>query len=303
MQRINIKDFFLNIGAIAALYTVVGSLLNLLFTVINVAYPKVIEGYGYYPMSHSISWPVAALIVVFPILIVLMRALEKEYKTNPEERNTGIHKFLTYFTLFVSGIIVVADLITVLYYFLDGQELTAGFLLKVLVLLIVAGSLFGYYLSDIRGTLTSKSRKLWRIVSGSVILISIILGFAVLGSPATQREYKHDIQKVNNLMEISNQVSNYYAQREALPTNLDQIGVLSYHFPKLDPQTEKAYEYRVTGATTYELCAEFNRASQEREDAYYRMYGGVSWAHGAGRDCFEMTIDPVMYGKPIPAIR
>src|SRR3989344_1976499 len=74
--------------------------------------------------STSISWPVATLIIFFPIFIFLMWLLEREYRINPEKQSAGIHKWLTYITLFLAGITIAVDLITVLYFFIDGQELT-----------------------------------------------------------------------------------------------------------------------------------------------------------------------------------
>src|SRR3989344_8467627 len=81
------KDFFINLGAIVALYTVVVTLLNLLFTIINVAYPKVTSYYSYYPGSQSISFPVATLIIFFPVYILLMWLLERGYFSEPEKKN------------------------------------------------------------------------------------------------------------------------------------------------------------------------------------------------------------------------
>jgi hypothetical protein len=122
------RDFFINLGAIVALYTLVGSLISLLFTVVDKAYPRIVNGYDYMS-STSISWPVATLVIFFPIFILLMWLLEKDYRVSPERQSVGIHKWLTYITLFISGLVIAGDLITVLYYFIDGQELTKGFLL------------------------------------------------------------------------------------------------------------------------------------------------------------------------------
>src|SRR3989344_7649230 len=108
------KDFFINFGAIVALYVSVVSLINLLFTVINKSYPQV-SGYNYFG-SESISWPVATLLIFFPIFIFLMWLLEKDYRINPEKQNGGIHRWLTYVTLFLAGLTMAIDLITVLYY-------------------------------------------------------------------------------------------------------------------------------------------------------------------------------------------
>ena len=68
------KDFFLNLGAIVALGTVVGYFIDLLFTIIDKAYP-VINSYTYYG-SYSISWPVATLIIFFSLYVLLMCLLE-----------------------------------------------------------------------------------------------------------------------------------------------------------------------------------------------------------------------------------
>lgn len=299
----NAMDFFINLGAIVGLYTLVVSLVNLLFTIINTVYPQITNGYNY-SGSASISWPVATLVIFFPIFILLMWLLEKEYTREPERKNMGIHKWLTYITLFVSGLVMAGDLITVLYYFLDGQELTTGFLLKVLVLLVIAASIFTYYISDVRDRLTSKKRMFWRIIAGVIILGSIIWGFAVLGSPATQRLYKYDEQKVNDLMSLNNEITNYYIPKGVLPNTLTDLTAINYYMVVTDSQTGKPYEYAKTGNTTYDLCAEFNKTSGNNRTAVFATppYGDISWTHPAGRYCFKGTINPNMYPKSIPVV-
>jgi len=77
------KDFFINLGAIVALGFFVGNLISLLFTIINKAYPLT-TGYDYYG-SSSISFPVAALIIFFPVYLLLMWLLERGYAQEPEK--------------------------------------------------------------------------------------------------------------------------------------------------------------------------------------------------------------------------
>ncbi len=298
------KDFFINLGAIVGLYTLVVSLINLLFTVINKAYPQIMNGYNYFG-SSSISWPVATLIIFFPIFIFLMWLMEKEYIREPEMKNHGIHKWLTYITLFIAGLVIAGDLITVLYYFIDGQELTAAFLLKVLVLLVVVSSVFIYFVSDLRNKLTTKSRIFWRIYMGVIILGSIIWGFSVLGSPQTQRLYKYDEQKVNDLMNLNNEVINFYSNKGTLPKTMEEMASGNYYVAPVDPQTQKPYEYEKTNNTTYNLCAEFNKASDGTDDSTRPVspYEYTTWTHPAGRYCFSQTINPNLYSKPAPMIR
>ena len=294
--KVSAKDFFLNLGAFGILYVLVGNLLGLLFTVINTAYPKITNGYNYFG-SSSISWPVATLVVLLPIFILLMWFLEREYRIDPEIQNSLIHRGLTYITLFVSGCIIAGDLVTVVYYFIDGQELTTGFLLKVLVLLIVSSCLFIYYISDLRRKLTKNSRIVWRIIAGVIVIGSIVWGFAVLGSPRTQRLIKYDEQKVSALQNIKNQIEFNYSNTGKLPESLEKMP--SGSVPLLDNQNQKPYEYLKTSDTTYNLCAEFNKESDEKAHQNYPYRSGYpSWIHPAGRYCFEETINPNNYSYP-----
>lgn len=287
--KINAKDVFINLGAIVALYTLVVSLIILLFTVINNSFPQV--GYNYMD-SGSISWPVATLIIFFPIFIMLMWLLEKEYAIAPYKQSTGIHKWLSYLTLFIFGLVIAGNLITVLYYFIDGREISAAFLMKVLVLLVIAGLLFSYYFADVREKLTSRSRNIYRVVASVVVIGSIVWGFAVLGSPQTQRLFKYDDQKINDLININNAVDNYYSMRQVLPKDFAELATINYYMSVVDAETQKPYEYIVTGNNSYQLCAEFNKASNEDtvSSQAYPM-GGFSWTHGAGRHCFTRSVN------------
>ena len=294
------KDFFLNLGAIVSLYTLLYSLINLLFTIINTAYPKVVSGYNYFG-STSISWPVATLVIFFPIFILLMWLMEKHYANDADRQNSGIHKWLTYITLFIAGGVIAGDLITVLYYFIDGQELTTSFLLKILVLLVIALGVFMYYISDIRSKLTTKSRMIWRIVSAVVVVGSIIWGFSVLGSPRTQRLYKYDTQRVTDLQNINQNVISYFQRKGSLPSTILDLSGDNYYVLPTDPQLNQSYEYKLIGqsAKAYELCAEFNKASDDKTNSgsapYYYPYQGISWEHPAGYYCFSLTIPLDMY--------
>jgi uncharacterized membrane protein YidH (DUF202 family) len=300
-----VTDFFLNLGAIVALYTVVVSLLNLLFTVINTAYPQINSGY-YYDNSASISFPVATLVIFFPIFILLMWFLEKGYAMAPEKRHLGIRKWLTYVTLFVAGLTLAGDLVTILYYFIDGQELTAGFILKVISVFAVALCVFLYYISDIREKLSAQNRKIWLFISIIIVLGSIIWGFSVLGSPRTQQLLKYDTQKVNDLQNINGQINSYWQMKGVLPTKLDDLsGPNNYFTVPTDTQNGKVYEYRVLTGTKYELCAEFNKDSNinSKNVAQTQIYPyqPTYWNHPAGRFCFSQIIDSKMYPY-VPAV-
>lgn len=301
--KTNVKDFFLNLGAIVALYTTVISLISLLFTVINNAYPQITAGYRYALGSQSISMPVATLIIFFPIFILLMWLLEKGYVTEPEKKQLGIRKWLSYITLFIAGIILAGDLVTVLYYFIDGQEITTGFLLKILSVFVIIFVVFYYYISDIRNKLTSMSRKGWLSLSAIIIVLSVVWGFSVLGSPRTQQLLKYDEQKVNDLQNMNSAVINYWQTYNVLPGSISElVSDKSYYFTQIDQQTGKSYEYNKISDNSYELCADFNKSLNDTQikggatRAYPGAYG-ITWSHTGGRYCFKQTV----VEQPIPA--
>lgn len=147
------KDFFLHLLMMVTLYGSAISFTVVIFQLINIYLPDVVvnefrpgrEGGYYRDMRSGLS----ALIVMFPIYLGVMKMLRKIYADMPGKLNLLIRKWLIYFTLFITSIIIMIDLITVLNSFLNG-ELVLRFALKALTVLFVAGSIFWYYLVEVR---------------------------------------------------------------------------------------------------------------------------------------------------------
>lgn len=293
-NKISAKDFFLHLGSMVALYAVSISFLNLIFRIINKAFPEVNYNIYAWGGGSEMSLPVATLIVVFPIFIIISRFVHKIYEVNPEKKDIWIRRWLTYVTLFVAGIVLTVDLVMVLYKFLDGQDLTVAFLLKALAVLAVASCVFGFYLQDIRDKVSAKSRKIWAGAIAIIILASIILGFGVLGSPKTQRLLKQDNQKIIDLQNIQWQVINYWQVNGRIPEKWEDM--------MIDVQTGSSYLYKKTGELNFELCAAFNRSSLDNSSYAAReifikpgLRQNENWSHPAGDYCFGRSIDPIAY--------
>jgi uncharacterized SAM-binding protein YcdF (DUF218 family) len=75
--------------------------------------------------------------------------LRRTLKRFPEKRGSKVRKWLTYITLFIAAAVIIGDLITLVNYLLSGG-LTTRFLLKVATVLLIAGTIFGHYLWDLR---------------------------------------------------------------------------------------------------------------------------------------------------------
>ncbi len=153
-EKISPKDVFLHLLALIALYASAISFILLIFEYINILIPDTLQvGSSYHyslDSSHNaIRWYLSMLIVIFPVYAITNWFLNKNYRMFPEKRNLRIRKWLIYFTLFLTAIIIISDLVALLYNALGG-ELTSRFLLKMITVFFVAGSIFGYYFVDIR---------------------------------------------------------------------------------------------------------------------------------------------------------
>ncbi len=315
--KVTPKDFFLWFGAMAALYGSVISLITLLFQYINYAFPDPLA-YSYVePYSSGIRFAMASLIVLVPLAIVLMRFLRSDMVAVPEKKDLWVRRWALVLTVFIGGAVVVGDLITLINYFLGG-DLTTRFLLKVCVVLGIAGAVFLHFLADIRGYWAENPEraKMVGYAAGILVVLSIVAGFFIMGSPSQVRLYRFDDQKVSDLQIVQSQIVNYWQQKEALPKSLADLEdpISGFISPK-DPQSGEPYAFTLDEGLTFELCAVFNSESQgpAQRSAYEPYSGDVTnenWQHGAGEHCFERTIDPERYPpynkgveKPVPALR
>lgn len=313
--RVTPKDFFLWIAAMIALYVSVFSLISLLFDYINYAYPDALNSY-IDPYSSSMRNEIASLVVLFPVFLLLMRFIRNDILRDALKKEIWVRRWVLFLTLFVAGVTIVVDLITLINTFLGG-DLSTRFTLKVLVVFLIAGAGFLHFLADLRGYWTqypSRSKMVgWG--ASAVVLCTIIAGFFIIGSPNQVRLYRFDDQKVNDLTTIQYQIVNYWQQKQKLPaTIVDLQDPISGFVAPKDPQTGDPYRYEAAGKLSFKLCANFNAETLAggaggviaRPTSPIELGGkdleNQGWKHGAGGTCFERTIDPERYppfGKPI----
>ena len=144
------REAFLYLVLFATLYLSAYHLGGLLFDLINRAFPDAADpAYAARNIAHSMRWSVASLVIAFPVFLFVARHLGKELARSPVKRLSAVRRWLTYLTLFLAATVLVGDLITLVYNLLGG-ELSVRFVLKVLVVGVIAGAIFGYYLLDLR---------------------------------------------------------------------------------------------------------------------------------------------------------
>lgn len=301
------KDFFMWAGAIVSLWGGVIAFLALVFDYINYAFPDTLSSYYYSDPYSSISYEMASLIVLAPVFLILMRFIRRDIARDPSRNDVWVRRWGLFLTLFVAATVIVVDLIVLLTTFLSGEELSARFLLKVVVVLLVASAGFMHFVADLRGFWAQfPSRAGWvNWATALLIVLVVVSGFFIVGSPQTARQYRMDERRVQDLQSIQSQVINYYQQKEKLPTNLAELNdPLSYFTLPKDPATGGDYAYRTTGAPganpSFEVCATFSLQSRGIDASYAEPIGrhvgmDEKWLHGAGQTCFERVIDPDLY--------
>ena len=146
------REAFLYLVLYLTLYISSFSLGTLFFQFINRWLPDPIQGrysFEYQGSIEVIRSATAALIITFPIFLFVSWLIQRTLDRHPEKRGSKIRKWLTYITLFIAAGFVIGDLISLVHNVLSG-ELTVRFLLKILTVLVIAGTIFGYYLWDLR---------------------------------------------------------------------------------------------------------------------------------------------------------
>ena len=152
-------------------------------------------------------------------------------------------------------------------------------------------------------------KKLLIMIVSVCVIVTVIAGLYIAGSPRNERLRKLDDQRVQDLQRISYAIDNYANINAKLPmdvatalTATEGVGGLPQ---PIDPETKKSYEYRATGGTTYELCATFASSFAQNDGnprpmppiSYPVGSGGKDigprfWNHGIGMTCFVLTVPP-----------
>ena len=292
------REAFLYLVSFISLYVFAFSLGAIWFGLIDHTFSDFLPGYGSSP-STADATAVAAVIVAFPVYLLLMRRLTASVAADPERRQSLVRRWLTYLTLVVGAAIILGDIIALLASLLTGDP-TVNFFLKVAAVLLIVVPIFGYYLWDMRQTedeaTASASRAtpvLRGLVIAAVVVVVATIGYSIyaIGTPGQQRDIRLDQQRIDDLRSISHNVDRYLELNEEMPASLTDLLGPQYFVQSIeDPESGAPYEYRVFDGTDYELCAIFDAAHPERK-AEPRYFYETIWDHGPGRTCFALTAE------------
>jgi hypothetical protein len=126
------------------------------------------------------------------------------------------------------------------------------------------------------------------VAATTAVIIGIVGGFWVLGTPGRQRSIAADRQRLQDIASITQNLhQNYLNQPETyqLPDTIPAAETRN------DPLTNQPYEYERLSDRTFQLCATFDTDSSSyplgnrpQDPALQR------WQHPQGRHCFEFEV-------------
>ena len=145
---------------------------------------------------------------------------------------------------------------------------------------------------------------LFAVLSAIAICAAIFIGLIFIGSPTEFRLRRFDQSRVNDLASISSAIRTYRLTHEALPQKLDELQRSQAMNYSLRDLAGRPYEYTAKDAFSYELCAEFDTAT---DNMTATRFTSIFESHGLGRQCYgqegETTsrtlMRPILKERPI----
>ncbi|MFA5029643.1 MAG: DUF5671 domain-containing protein [Patescibacteria group bacterium] len=278
-------DAFLNLLSLVTLGWMSLSLGGVLFQIINKFFsPNLLFSSVSNFSQTALKFNVASTLIITPVFLAVISLLHKKYRKEELNHTSGIYRWLTYLMLFVSALVLIGDLIAVVFRLLDG-DYTLSVFLKIIVILLIAGGIFGYYFYDLkRKSYNYKSAvSVAFLVAIIIVALASVLGsFFIIDSPQKSRERSLDLQRASDLTSVSSQLASYYIKDKKLPSDLAAANITL-----ADPETKKPYDYQVFGDGEYALCATFSLASNNPNEP---VPGKEWYSHGAGYQCFNVKL-------------
>lgn len=290
----NAKFAFWYLLSLVALIFMALSTGQVIFQVINKYIPEFVSHYAPVFDASILKFAISSLIISIPLYFVTVRQIEQSLEKKELPKDAPVRRWLTYFILLISSLVVIVWLIMTINSYLEG-ELTSKFLLKTLTVVVISGLAFSYYLYDIRRDEVKKKNPIilvYLVVSLVVTIGSLVTAFMIGETPGEARARRHDVEVLGHFDQISATVQSYYTDNQKLPDNIDQ---LKDQIPYLnaaalkDSKTGEAYKYNKVNDTQYELCATFEADNTKPANTYDYSYAD-RWPHGVGYQCLKQKV-------------
>ena len=155
------RDAFLHLLTYGSFYIWSTSVILLLFTYLDFALPDPAWRSSYGQVQQRLSiirLQLAMVIVAFPTFLIVWNYLLREVRRRPQVGKGVLRRWLGNLSLFIGAITLSGDAMTLIYFLLEGQQ-TTRFVLKAVVLLVIAGGLVSYLALTLRSETTTETNR------------------------------------------------------------------------------------------------------------------------------------------------
>ena len=305
MNKQNAKYAFYYLLSFVALVFMALSVGMVFFEIINKSVYDAIDNSSF--SSGILQFAISALIIATPIYYLISGMIAKGLRKEELEKDSGIRRWLTYFIILVSSLIILGELISTITNFLSG-ELTTRFILKALVVAVISAITFTFYFYDIkRNDLIKKDKivKIFFFASLAIVIAAFISAWFFVDSPKLMRERRLDQIVVNNISSIESAINTYYDKNGKLPDSLEQLTNNPDYFLNdqifKDPENGAVTIYNKKDIKNFELCANFRTSNKD-----LNLNGNYNYPtnnfHLAGYQCIKGNLYNVIQGKTINAV-
>jgi len=249
----------------------------------------------------SLRFAISALIIATPIYYYSLFLIRRGFKKEEISLKSNIRKYLTYFIIFVSALIILGVFISVVNNFLAGG-LSLRFLLQALTVFVISGVVFSYYFHDIKSEdliKKDKTEKIFFAISLLLIIVAFVSAWFFIESPQKARDRKIDVVLLDRISVLENSVNDYYSHYNKLPDNISELKKYQARYVMnesyfINPETKEEIVYNMISESEYEFCSTFklnspgenfdisnsysNRGANRDYVAGYSCLTGILWA-------------------------
>lgn len=291
----NAKYAFYYLLSLAALIFMAVSFGMIIFSIIDKTIPDVINGYTG-GVDSQLKFAISALFIAAPIFYFISRLIHRGLHKGELEKESGIRRWLTYFIILVSALIILGVFVGVINNFLSG-ELTGRFIFKALTMLLIAGVSFSFYFYDIKRENPDRPDKVVRIfcfASLALVLAAFTAAWFFVESPSVARARRLDQALIQNFYSLENAANSYYDRYKKLPADLAELktdkNIYLAELALIDPETKTPISYNKVSDKEFEFCATFRTDSIAENAKQGNSYIGLesgSKEHRAGYQCLR----------------
>jgi hypothetical protein len=285
----NAKYAFYYLLSLVALIFMALSVGMIAWSIIDKVIPDTVNYYS--SVESQLKFAISALCIAGPIFYLLSWLIIRGLQSGELTKDSGIRRWLTYFILFISSLVVLGVLISVINVFLSG-ELTGRFIGKALTVFLISGTVFAYYLYDIRRAHPEQTDRLVKIfwwASLALVVAAFISAWFFVESPATARARRLDQALLDNISALETAVNNYYGQYQKLPDNLTALSndasIYLDNQALVDPDTKVPIVYKKINDQSFAFCATFRLDSRADNDNQPIVSYSGDKSHHAGNQC------------------